>query len=83
MKALERASRYHAFSFSAVERILATQARPRSAWEALQAEAREHLVDILQQPSLSPRPTAEYQELLDETESTTTENETADDGEST
>ena len=83
MKALERASRYHAFSFSAVERILATQARPRSAWEALQAEAREHLEDILQQPSLLPRPTAEYQELLDETESTTTENETADDGEST
>ena len=83
MKALERASRYRAFSFSAVERILATQARPRSAWEALQAEAREHLEDILQQPSLLPRPTAEYQELLDETESTTTENETADDGEST
>ena len=61
MKALERAYRYRAFSFSAVERILAAQARPRSDWEALQAEAREHLEDILQQPSLSPRPTAEYQ----------------------
>jgi hypothetical protein len=29
VKALERASRYRAFSFSAVERILAAQARPR------------------------------------------------------
>jgi len=83
MKALERAYRYRAFSFSAVERILAAQARPRSDWEALQAEAREHLEDILQQPSLSPRPTAEYQELLDETASATPESETEDDGEST
>ena len=34
VKALERACRYRAFSFSAVERILAAQARPRSDWEA-------------------------------------------------
>ena len=34
VKALERAGRYRAFSFSAVERILAAQARPRSDWEA-------------------------------------------------
>jgi hypothetical protein len=83
VKALERAGRYRAFSFSAVERILAAQARPRSDWEALQAEAREHLQDILQQPSLSPRPTAEYQELLDETANASPESETEDDGEST
>jgi len=83
VKALERAGRYRAFSFSAVERILAAQARPRSEWEALQAEAREHLEDILQQPSLSPRPTTEYQELLDETESPTPQSEAEDDGEST
>ncbi len=83
MKALERACRYRAFSFSAVERILAAQARPRSDWEALQAEAREHLQDILQRPSLSPRPTAEYQELLDETANASPESETEDDGEST
>lgn len=83
VKALERAGRYRAFSFSAVERILAAQARPRSEWETLQAEARKHLEDILQQPSLSPRPTTEYQELLDETESPTPQSETEDDGEST
>ena len=37
--ALARATRYRAFSWSAVERILAAQARPRSGWESLQAEA--------------------------------------------
>jgi transposase len=83
MKALERACRYRAFSFSAVERILAAQARPRSEWEALQDEAREHLEDVLQQPALSSRSTAEYQELLEKTESATPESETEDDAEST
>src|SRR5437764_12029023 len=33
--ALQRATRYRAFSWSAVERILAVQARPRSGWESL------------------------------------------------
>jgi hypothetical protein len=78
MKALERACRYRAFSFSAVERILAAQARPRSNWEALQEEAREHLDDVLREPSLSPRPTAEYQQLLEGIENPTAESETDD-----
>jgi len=83
VKALERACRYRAFSFSAVERILAAQARPRSDWEALQEEAREHLDDILREPSLSPRPTAEYQQLLEGIENPTAKGETDDDDEST
>jgi hypothetical protein len=66
-QALERAARYRAFSLSAVERILAAQAQPRSGWETLQVEARQPLEEILQQSSLSPRPTAEYQKLLEET----------------
>jgi len=78
VKALERACRYRAFSFSAVERILAAQARPRSDWEALQEEAREHLDDIFRGPSLSPRPTAEYQELLEGQEKPTAESEDDD-----
>ena len=82
VKALERACRYRAFSFSAVERILAAQARPRSDWEALQEEAREHLDDILREPSLSPRPTAEYQQLLEGIENPTAKGETNDDDES-
>ncbi|HME58138.1 MAG TPA: IS21 family transposase [Terracidiphilus sp.] len=82
VKALERAGRYRAFSFSAVERILAAQARPRSDWEALQEEAREHLDDVLREPSLSPRPTAEYQQLLEGIENPTAESETDGDDES-
>jgi hypothetical protein len=66
-QALERASRYRAFSWSAVERILAAQAKPRSAMEALAVEAREQLDEILRQIPLPPRSTAEYQPLLEET----------------
>jgi transposase len=66
-RALERAVRYRAFSWSAVERILAAQAKPRSAKEALIIEAREQLNEILRQARLTPRSTAEYQALLEET----------------
>jgi transposase len=59
-RALERAGRYRAFSWSAVERILAAQAKPRSAMEALTIEAREQLSEMLRQIPLDPRPTAEY-----------------------
>ena len=66
-RALQRAVRYRAFSWSAVERILAAQARPRSGWESLQTEAQDQLDEILRQSPVSTRSTAEYQELLDET----------------
>jgi hypothetical protein len=49
VRALQRAVRYRAFSWSAVERILAAQARPRSGWESLQAEAQDQLDEILRQ----------------------------------
>ena len=65
LHALERAARYRAFSCSAVERILAAQAHPRSGWESLQAEARESFAEILRQSPVSARSTAEYQPLLD------------------
>jgi transposase len=67
-RALERAGRYRAFSWSAVERILAAQAKPRSTMEALTIEAREQLSEMLRQVPLDPRPTAEYQALLETAE---------------
>jgi len=67
VRALERAARYRAFSWSAVERILAAQARPRSGWESLAVEARDQLSEMLRQDSLDARSTAEYQPLLEET----------------
>jgi transposase len=66
-RALERAVRYRAFSWSAVERILAAQARPRSGWESLQADAQAQLDEILRQSPISTRSPAEYQSLLEET----------------
>ena len=66
--ALERAGRYRAFSLSAVERILAAQARPKLASESLEEEAREHLEELFRQSPVSLRPAEEYQELLKETE---------------
>jgi len=66
-RALERATRYRAFSWSVVERILAAQARPRSVRESLEAEAQQQLDEILRQACLSARSTAEYQPLLEET----------------
>ena len=66
-RALERAVRYRAYSWSAVERILAGQARPRSVWESLEAEAQEQLDAIFRQSPLSARSTAAYQPLLQET----------------
>ena len=66
-RALERAVRYRAYSWSAVERILAAQARPRSVWESLETEAQEQLDEIFRQSPLSVRSPAEYQSLLEET----------------
>jgi transposase len=65
VRALERAVRYRAFSWSAVERILAAQARPRTGWESLTVEARDQLSEMLRQSPLEPRSTAEYQPLLE------------------
>lgn len=80
MRALERAGRYRAFSWSAVERILAAQAKPRSAMEALTVEAREQLSELLRQLPLEPRPTSEYQALLEETTEGDESHEGEDDG---
>ena len=79
-RALERAGRYRAFSWSAVERILAAQAKPRSAMEALTVEAREQLHKMLRQIPLDARPTAEYQALLEETTEGDRSHEGEDDG---
>jgi hypothetical protein len=61
--ALNRAVHYHAFSCSALERILAVQARPRPALECWNDQYRPSVSD---DTPVGPRPTAEYQELLEE-----------------
>lgn len=78
-RALNRAVRYRAFSWSAIERILAAQAKPRSVMESLTIEAREQLDEILRQVPLAPRSTADYQTLLEDTAETTNDDESEDD----
>jgi transposase len=62
--ALERARRYRAYAASAIERILAAQAQPRTTVEVLQEEAREHLSDLPRESPVPPRSGSEYQDLL-------------------
>lgn len=63
--ALARACRYRAFSLTAVERILAAQAQPRSVLDALQAEVRPQLAALVGDQPVPPRSTAEYLPLLE------------------
>jgi len=46
--ALERAFRYRAFSLSAIERILAAQAQPKTTRETLSEKAREQIDEMLE-----------------------------------
>jgi len=62
LSAIERAVRYHAFSYHSLERILAVQARPRPALECLNDQYCPSLTD---DTPVGPRPTADYQELLE------------------
>lgn len=65
--AIDRASRYRAFSLSVIERILAAQAQPRSGRDYLDSETRANLRRIGGDP-VPPRSTAEYQKLLEDQE---------------
>lgn len=63
--AFQRANRYRAFSFAAVERVLAAFAEPRSALESIDDQARQHLDELLRHDPVPPRSTGDYQQLLD------------------
>ena len=63
LAALERACRFGAVTFSSVERILAVQARPKTALEHLADQQREHLRPLLSDDPTPPRPPAAYQQL--------------------
>jgi transposase len=63
-RALERAVRFGAFSLTAVQRILAAQARPRPLPDELADLQREALDPRLREEPIGPRPTSAYQDLL-------------------
>jgi len=64
LAALERAVHFGAYALSAVERILAAQAKPRPILEILADKERQHLQPLLTDDPVPLRPTAEYQSLL-------------------
>jgi hypothetical protein len=66
--AFPRANRYRAFSLTAVERILAALAEPRSALESVDDQARQHLDELLRQNPVPPRATGDYQQLLEDSD---------------
>ncbi len=66
LAALERAVRYGAYSYTAVERILAVQARPKGILQTLAEQGRQHLQPLLDEPPVTPRPTTLYQPLCEE-----------------
>ena len=64
--ALERAVRYGAFSLFAVQRILAAKSRPKMPLDALADDYRSYLEALLGREPTQPRPTSDYQPLLDQ-----------------
>jgi transposase len=63
--ALARACRYRAYSLTAIERILAAQAQPKSPMLALTDEATAQLAALVGADAVPPRSTAEYLPLLE------------------
>jgi hypothetical protein len=49
-----------------VERILGASAQPRSALESIDHQARQHLDELLRENPVPPRPTGDYQQLLED-----------------
>jgi len=65
LAALERAVRFGAYSLNAVERILAVQAQPKSVLDTLADQERGRLPPHLSDNPVSPRPTTDYQYLVE------------------
>ena len=76
--AIERAVRYGAYSRSAIERILAVTATPKTALDRLAEKEQQQLHSLLDDGSVEPRSGKEYQELLDDQASEAADHEPTD-----
>jgi transposase len=65
LAALERATRFGAYSLSAIERILAATAQPKPHWAELEEAQRRQLEDLPAGEAVRPRPTSEYGQVLE------------------
>ena len=61
----QRAVRFGAYSLNAVERILAVQAQPKGVLDTLADQERRRLPPHLRDNPVSPRPTTDYQHLVE------------------
>jgi hypothetical protein len=80
LAAIERAVRYGAYSRSAIERILAIQATPKTALDSLAEKERQHLKSLLGDEPVRPRSGKDYQKLLDWHEQTGEASDAAEQG---
>lgn len=64
MAALERAVRFHAYSYSSLERILGVLGTPRPPWQSCTEEQERFFKDWDDVTPIEPRPSSEYQHLL-------------------
>lgn len=64
LAAMERAVRYHAYSLSSLEQILALQATPKAGWQSLSDRQQETIRGLTEAGSIDVRSSAEYQYLL-------------------
>lgn len=64
LAAMARAIRYHAYSLSSLERILAAQAIPKPSWQTLDEEQQRMLQELTDEEAVQPRSSTEYQHLL-------------------
>jgi transposase len=64
LAAMDRAVRYHAYSHSSLERILATEAKPKAAWQLLSDNEQETLRKLSEGNQGTARSSAAYQYLL-------------------
>lgn len=66
LAAIQRAVRYGAYSRSAIERILAIRAIPKTALDALAEKEQQQLKSLLGDRPVRPRSGKDYQKLLDD-----------------
>jgi transposase len=78
LAAIERALRYGAYSRSAVERILAVTATPKTILDHLAEKEQQQLHSLLDDDSVQPRSGKEYQKLLDDRFSEAADDEPTD-----
>jgi transposase len=79
LAAIERAVRYGAYSQSAIERILAVTATPKTALDRLAEKEQKQLDALFKDPSVQPRSGKEYQQMFDDPSDNRTDNETDND----